>query len=180
MKKSVIVFSLTTILFSLTSCFSTYPIQKKYPCQETTVQEKLVMIEEAYNSRMKPKSLNITDKGVSVGKMSYEFENIRYVRAKTKPGFLFLYKKYWIQIREFNGDMNIIYLRDHAIMEKANNALMCLTALQETDGRPPKKDTSITPKSNKYDDLEKLKKILESGAITQEEYEKEKEKILNK
>jgi len=34
--------------------------------------------------------------------------------------------------------------------------------------------------SDKYDQLIKLKKLLDMGAITQEEYEREKDKILNK
>jgi hypothetical protein len=35
-------------------------------------------------------------------------------------------------------------------------------------------------KGNNYQQLEQLKSLLDSGAITQEEYNKEKEKLLNK
>lgn len=176
-KRILKVSGLTVVLFSLTSCFSTYPIQKKFPCEETTTQEKLNIIESAYNSKMKPKKLDVTETGVSIGKRSYEFNNIRYVRVKTKRSFLFIFRKYWIQIREFNRDMNEIYLRDPAMVESVNNAIMCLTNLHETNGRPSK---NTTPKLSKYDELEKLKELLDSGAISQDEYDKEKEKILNK
>ena len=72
--------------------------------------------------------------------------------------------------------MNEIPLTNKEIMQKANNALMCLTDLHDTNGRPRKPGT--TPPPNKYEQLEKLKKLLDSGAITKEEYEREKEKIL--
>ncbi len=42
----------------------------------------------------------------------------------------------------------------------------------------PCKETEA-PKNDKYADLKQLKELLDSGAITQEEYNKEKEKILN-
>lgn len=41
-----------------------------------------------------------------------------------------------------------------------------------------KKETS-KPKLNKYDNIAKLKKLLDDGALTQEEYDTEKKKILN-
>lgn len=43
---------------------------------------------------------------------------------------------------------------------------------------PSKNQSNNETKSNKYDDIEKLQKLKESGAITQEEFEREKEKIL--
>ena len=41
---------------------------------------------------------------------------------------------------------------------------------------------AIKPKGklNNYKELEQLKKLLDSGAISKEEYQKEKDKILNK
>ena len=176
-KVRIKIFVMLSILL-LTSCFSTYPIQKKFPCNETTTEEKLKIIENAYNSQMNPKKLEIYKDGVTINKKSYQFDEISYVRAQTKPGFLFLYRKYWIQIREVNGEMNIIYTRDHSVLEKANNALMCLTGLHDTNGRPPKSNT--INKSSKYEDLEKLKKLLDINAITQKEYDIEKEKILKR
>ncbi len=169
----------STCLF-FTGCFSTYPIQKKTPCEETTTDQKISMIEEAYFSEMLPKDLVVTDKGVSYKRHSYDYEDIKFVRVQTKPSFLYLYKKYWIQIREFNGEMNVIYSKNHDVVEKANNALMCLCNLQETNGRP-KKHTIEKPTTDKdkYDKIEQLKKLLDDGAITQEEYETEKGKLLN-
>ena len=41
-----------------------------------------------------------------------------------------------------------------------------------------KKADPSQAKANKYDQLKKLKELLDSGAITQEEYDKEKKKIL--
>ena len=41
-------------------------------------------------------------------------------------------------------------------------------------------NTNIAPKTDKYDELEKLNKLYKDKAITKEEFEKEKEKILNK
>lgn len=143
-KKAKILIIVMPSMILLTSCFSTYPIQKKFPCQETTTEEKLKIIKNAYNSKMNPKKLEINEEGVTINKESYRFDDIKYVRAKTKPGFLFLYKKYWIQIKEFNGDINVIYTRDHSVMEKANNALMCLTGLQDTNGRPKKSNSENT------------------------------------
>lgn len=177
MKKAIIIFSLVSILYSLQSCFSTYPLQKKKPCQETSIQEKLDIIKEAYNSMMKPKNLQITKEGVTIGKRSYNFEEIKYVRVQKKPGALYIYQRYWIQIREFNGDMNVIPLRDHSLVVKVNNALMCLANLHATNGRPP--NINSTP-NNKYDDLKKLKDLFDDGAITKAEYEIEKKKILDK
>ena len=42
-----------------------------------------------------------------------------------------------------------------------------------------KKNNVSLAKSDKYSDLEKLKKLLDDGALTKEEYEKEKKKILD-
>ena len=41
-------------------------------------------------------------------------------------------------------------------------------------------NTNTAPKTDKYDELEKLNKLYKDKAITKEEFEKEKEKILNK
>ncbi len=171
---------LVTIPFIMTSCFSTYPIQKKFPCSETTTSQKLDLIRTAFISTMNPKNLDVNEEGVTYNKNSFKFSDVRYVRVQQKSGLTG--KKYWIDIKEFNGDGNTIYLRDYNLVEKANNALMCLTNLQDTNGRPKDSNTAKpdTPTSNKYEDLEKLKKLLDSGAITQEEYEKEKAIILNK
>jgi hypothetical protein len=43
----------------------------------------------------------------------------------------------------------------------------------------PSEPNVVAPQSDKYDELEKLKKLLDEGAITKEEYEREKAKILN-
>jgi hypothetical protein len=44
---------------------------------------------------------------------------------------------------------------------------------------PPTQDTP-SPNSNKYEDLDKLKGLLDSGVITQEEFDAEKKKILSR
>jgi hypothetical protein len=41
------------------------------------------------------------------------------------------------------------------------------------------KPNDITPQETKYDELEKLKKLLDEGAITKDEFDREKAKILN-
>jgi hypothetical protein len=43
----------------------------------------------------------------------------------------------------------------------------------------PHETNSVTPQMDKYDELEKLKKLLDEGVITKEEFEQEKAKILN-
>lgn len=43
---------------------------------------------------------------------------------------------------------------------------------------PSKVQSNTSSSSDKFDNLEKLQKLKESGAITQEEFEKEKEKLL--
>jgi hypothetical protein len=40
-------------------------------------------------------------------------------------------------------------------------------------------DTHPAPQRDKYADLERLKNLLDDGALTQEEYDNEKAKILN-
>jgi len=40
-------------------------------------------------------------------------------------------------------------------------------------------DTGSAPGRDKYDELERLKKLLDDGALTQDEFEREKAKILN-
>jgi len=170
---------------SFASCISTYPIQKKTPCEQTTIQEKIKMIENVYTSSSMPFESVVTEKGVKYGKKSYDYENIKYVRVSKKPGFLYLSSNWSIQIKEFDGESHLIQCKEHELVEKANNALMCLSNLQETNGRPSDskkqsaKEESVIDE-NKYDALAKLKKLLDSGAITQEEYEKEKGLILNK
>lgn len=42
-----------------------------------------------------------------------------------------------------------------------------------------KKNTTTLPATSKADELKKLKELLDSGALTQEEYDAEKKKILN-
>jgi hypothetical protein len=179
MKQGLIIL-IGVAMIVMTSCFSHYPIQKKFPCEDSTIQEKLEMIGDAIKSNTKIKDkhpLILTEEGVSYNKIDFKFKELLYVRLQEKkgPGG----KKYWIDIREFNRDLNKIYLRDHSLMEKANNALMCLAGLQATNGRPSKGAAPVV-KSNKYEDLEKLNGLLKSGAITQEEFDAEKKKILNK
>jgi hypothetical protein len=43
----------------------------------------------------------------------------------------------------------------------------------------PHETNSVAPQMDKYDELEKLKKLLDEGVITKEEFEQEKAKILN-
>jgi hypothetical protein len=43
----------------------------------------------------------------------------------------------------------------------------------------PRETNDIAPQEDKYDELEKLKKLLDEGVITKEEFEREKAKILN-
>lgn len=135
MKTSILTISILLFsLIALTGCFSSYPIQKESPCDKTTTQEKLDWINAALDDQIKPKTRELNAEGITYNKKSFRFEDVRYVRAKTKTSLTG--RKYWIQIREFNGEMNEIYLRDFETMEKANNALMCLTDLQATHGRP--------------------------------------------
>ena len=44
----------------------------------------------------------------------------------------------------------------------------------------PKSKDENSPKTDKYGELEKIKKLLDSEAITKEEFEQEKTKILAK
>jgi hypothetical protein len=43
----------------------------------------------------------------------------------------------------------------------------------------PRETNDIAPQEDKYDELEKLKKLPDEGVITKEEFEREKAKILN-
>ncbi len=43
----------------------------------------------------------------------------------------------------------------------------------------PHETNSVAPQMDKYDELEKLKKLLDEGVITKEEFERQKAKILN-
>lgn len=55
------------------------------------------------------------------------------------------------------------------------NTYMQLIKKQKSEVKQSKKETV----NNKYDKLSKLKELLDSNAITQEEFQKEKEKILD-
>lgn len=55
-------------------------------------------------------------------------------------------------------------------------------SFKSSEGTPLFKNGSLNfdlKKSSKYEDLDKLKDLLDKGALSQEEYEKEKAKILN-
>jgi hypothetical protein len=178
MKQGLIIL-IGVAMIIMTSC-SHYPIQKQFPCEDSTIEEKLEMIGDAIKSKTKIKDkhpLILTEEGVSYNKVDFKFKEIHYVRLQTKIGPAG--RRYWLDIKEDNGKLNTIFLMDQPIMEKANNALMCLAGLQATNGRPSKGAPPVV-KSNKYEDLEKLNGLLKSGAITQEEFDAEKKKILNK
>jgi len=63
-----------------------------------------------------------------------------------------------------------------------NDALIDLVKKGKTFAREcaePKSETIPIPERDKYADLERLKKLLDDGALTQEEFDREKAKILS-
>jgi len=52
--------------------------------------------------------------------------------------------------------------------------------IQDTDSNSLENSTTITNTASKADEIRELKKLLDEGLITKEEYQKEKEEILNK
>lgn len=176
MKKIINLIVLAIISASVSSCFSHYPIQKRYPCNNTTRQEKVAIIKKAFSVY---KDGVVTDEGVSYGTRSFKYSDIYYVKVRAKGSLKGM--RYWIMIKEFSGEISQVRVDDFELMEQTNNALMCLSNLQDTNGRPAGKAISkpLSTPTDKYSDLEKLKKLLDSGAITPDEYEKEKAKILN-
>lgn len=136
--KTITLASLLLVSISFTCCISIYPIQPKSPCDQTTIQEKLDKVESTIKSKKNPKNLHVDQEGVSYRRHEFKFNDVRYVRLKRKLMIFGIYSIYWIQIRENNGDMNEIPLRGKKRIAETNNALMCLTGLWETNGRPKK------------------------------------------
>ena len=130
MKKIVKFIGVITVICSTASCFSTYPIQKKFPCDENSTQEKLELIKDAYYSKMKPKELVLDAAGVRYKGHSYDFGDIKYVRVKTKLGPFWSYRKYWIQVRTFDGKRYEIFSTDFEIKSGNINNISFFTCFK--------------------------------------------------
>lgn len=75
-------------------------------------------------------------------------------------------------------DENIVYFASTFNNKKTNNAAEEIKRVIEQYNLNTNKGTTIVKEEDKYDKLAKLKKLLDDGVITKEEFEKEKIKLL--
>ena len=115
------------------------------------------------------------------GEKTILIKNISAVQLK-KVGFSRGYLQFIIAgtiekrsgITKGDVDENIVYFDAGGNKDKINNDAEEIKKYIENYNT---KDSSSS--NSKYDDLEKLKKLLDNEIITKEEFDKEKEKILN-
>lgn len=76
-------------------------------------------------------------------------------------------------------DENIIYFSSGFNNEKVNKAAEDIKRTIENYNLNSNKGSTIIKEDDKYDKLNKLKQLLDNNVISQEEFDKEKEKLLN-
>ena len=83
-------------------------------------------------------------------------------------------------------DENIVYFDNYGSQQSQimnNNAEIIKNYIEQYNSKlfnNPVQPVNVIKEEDKYDKLEKLKKLLDSNVITQEEFDNEKKKLLNK
>jgi hypothetical protein len=152
------------ISFFIVGCLSVYPKYEKTPCDQID-KENLIKI--ALSSGFKEKEVSLTTESFSFAKKTIVFSEIEKAYVRTK-GNIFGRMHYWVVITSKSGKNFSFETDDKALTIEAYSAYECLAGIISKSLRP----------SDKYDKLKKLKDLFDSGAITKEEYEIEKNKIL--
>jgi len=155
------------------ACISNRKVVKPIKC-ENTLQQNLdnvsaLIIASGYKEGM----FSVTEKGFVMKRKSFLYAQLKKIKLVKKGD------RRWVRIYDVNG-VSMIYANDKKdIAINACYSLICLAEMNGAliNGKIPepiiKQDSG-----DKYDKLSKLKALLDSGAITQEEYEIEKKKIL--
>ena len=167
-----------------TGCFSSYKRYEKIPCTELgsnpTKYIKKIISESMYIDSNK---VTVTDSSaiyticISHHPITFRERNIKYndiskVIVQTKH--MLSGVRYSLIIIMNDKVKHIFRSFDYNLSINAYSTLECLAGI-----KPKSKSVNQNTSKDKYDDLKKLKDLYDSGALTKDEYEKEKAKILN-
>lgn len=159
------VYSLVLVLVFFTGCISTYPKYEKIPCSKLGEDPKNDIKKIILAMGFKEKEMVMTDQFVQyTAKKKMVYSEISKVIVVKKGGRYTLLtimkdrKKHSFETHDFN------------LAIKVYSTLECFAGIK------PKNEIEST---DKYDRIAKLKTLLDNGAINNDEYEKEKKKILD-
>jgi hypothetical protein len=156
------------IALSFSGCISLYPRFDKIPCSELNKDSKEDIKKIALSMGFKEKDIAVTDQYVRYHKKkTIVYADIQKAYIVTKR--MLKGRRYTIVTVMKNRDKHVFVTYDFDLAIKVYSTLECLAGI-------PDKEEKTSP--DKYNQLERLKRLLDSGAINVEEYEKEKQKIL--
>ena len=157
------------IMLSFSGCISLYPRFDKTPCSELNKDSREDIKKIILATGFKEKEIVLTDHHVRYHKKKtivYSDVLKAYIVTKRMPRG----KRYTVVTVMKNRDKHVFVTYDFDLAIGVYSTLECLAGI-------PDKSEKASP--DKYSQLERLKRLLDSGAISDEEYEKEKQKILN-
>ena len=166
----------STLLFSmfviLAGCISTYPRYEKLPCssigEENRDDIRKIILANGY----KEKELVMTSTSVQYHKKKViEFSEISKVVVVTKGTLKG--KRYTLVTVMKSREKHAFETFDYKLAISVYSTLECLAGIK------PKQSNQPVSTETKYDKLEKLKSLYDSGALNAEEYEAEKKKVLD-
>lgn len=156
----------------LTSCFTYYKKYDKNPCNALQDNKKEGIKKLLLDMRYKEDDILLSENYVMYKYNKIEFSNVKKIIMATKS--LPKGKRYTLKIFMKSGDGDDLYTFDYDIAIKAYTEIECLAGITE---KPKKTETAPNDK-DKYDSLIKLKYLLDTGALTKAEYDREKRKLL--
>jgi hypothetical protein len=164
-------FFIPIIIFACAACISTYHRYEKLPCSQIGEQNRNDIKTIILANGFKEKDVILTEKSVQYRKKIIEFSEISKVVVVTKGTLKG--KRYTLVTTMKSRQKHAFETHDYKLAISVYSALECLAGIEPK----PAADKNV-PTESKYTKLEKLKSLLDSGAITAEEYEKEKKKVL--
>lgn len=163
---------LLSIIAILSGCISTYPRYEKLPCSSIGAENREDIRKIILANGHKEKDLVMTEKSVQYHKKKIiEFSEISKVIVVTKGTLKG--KRYTLVTVMKSREKHAFETFDYKLAISVYSTLECLAGIK------PKPTSQPVSTESKYDRLEKLKSLFDSGALTAEEYEAEKKKVLD-
>lgn len=165
MKKIGLILLLICTVF-MTGCFSYYKTYEKTPCLELGSNQTELIKKIALETGYHEKNIVVTDSTIAYHKKRrFAYKDIRKVIVQTKV--MLKGKRYSLIVVMKNKEKHVFRSYDLELAINVYSAFECFAGIAQKNAS-----------SDKYDRLKKLKELLDSGAINEDEYEKEKAKIL--
>lgn len=171
MKKLLLLF-LSMILLICFGCH-TYYIQSFKPNSSCTEINATDTIKRAISNGFYYQINSINDTAIYIPNNEINFSKIKNMRLGQKKKLSG--HKYYLEMFTSSGWHAKRIILTTKNKQQAENVFLAIECLCNID---PKTDQRISGHPDKYDELKKINELYKSGAITKEEYEKEKKKIM--